>query len=100
MSIQIAPFLTALQQGQQLASSAAWKSGAVKVNIASVLVTVITAILPMFGITIPLPDGVIAAAAGLIATGIYNIYVHLATSKTVGLKPKSGAHVPPDNFGV
>jgi len=105
MSIKIAPFITALQQGRQLTNAAAWKSGAVKINLASILVTIITAILPMFGVTIPLPDAAVAAIAGLIATGVYNVYVHLATSKTVGLRTKSkpptiGAAPPTDNFGI
>jgi len=103
---KIAPFITALQQGEQLTNAASWKSGAVKVNLASVLVTVVTTILPMFGVTVPLPDAAVAGIAGLIATGIYNAYVHLATSKTVGLRPKQKptpiptGTKPPDNFVV
>lgn len=93
---QVTTLLGALQKGSKLANSGAWKDVAIKTNLVSFLAAVVSAA-AAFGFGVPIPPGTIETVAALIVggLGLYNTYVHTATSNSVGLSPKP----PPADVG-
>ena len=87
---KVTSVLDALRKGAKLDNSEAWKNGTIKANLIAFLSSALAAA-AVFGLHLPVPPGVVEAAAGVIITGVtlLNSYVHAATSTTVGTKPKS-----------
>ncbi len=80
---KIVLLIEALYKGRQLANSAAWKNSAI---LASFLGTAF-ALGRAFGYDLGLSDEHVASIAGAVLL-LVNGYVHMATSKSVGLKAK------------
>ena len=93
----ITDLIGALQAGKQLENSKEWKNAQATTNAIAAILAAVLAILPMVGFNLPVThEQLVAIASGAAAMlGLYNTYTTVATSKTVGVPPRSGADGDP-----
>ena len=79
--------IKALDHGKIIANPESWKNNTAAVTAVSSLLTLIVGILEIFGISIPMDDGVKVGMATALWTcvGALNVFATFATSAKVGI---------------
>ena len=96
--MRLLSYFKALQEGVELAKADTWKNRATAVNALVVFLTALAGLAPQFGwdFSHVSQETLTALAGGIFAAAsLFNGYVHLASSKKVGLPPKPRRRPPP-----
>ncbi len=88
-------FLRALQAGEELVNAVKAKNAQKIINAITVLVVSGVSLAKAYGYTIPFTDDQLVLAVTVVATGLFNIWATLVTSKRVGLSLKRSDSPPP-----
>ena len=86
MLVKLTAFWRLFRAGEEVADPRKWKNRAMAVNAVVALLAAAAFVLKQFGIDLGISDTDMQAIAGA-AFAIFNIVLHVTTSKKVGLPP-------------
>jgi len=92
-------FLRAMQAGEELVNAVKAKNAQKIINALTVLVVSGVSLAKAYGYTIPFTDDQLVLAVTVVATGVFNLWATVATSKRVGLSLKRSDSPPPPADG-
>lgn len=88
----ITEMFRALHAGQELRNKEGWKNAQATANHIAVILAAIVSALAMAGVDLHFtPDSIVLIAGGVAGVlGIVNSYLTVATTKSIGVRPKNG----------